>query len=105
MRNIEKNLLPYCEKNNIVIIANRPLASGAITKYHGDTKKIFDEISKKHGGKTIAQIAINWLLSKNNLVFPIPRASNPSRVLENEGSLGWGLDSEDIELLETCCHS
>jgi diketogulonate reductase-like aldo/keto reductase len=59
-----------------------------------------EEISRKHGGKTPAQIALNWLVSKSRLNFPIPRASRPQRVIEDVGAAGWILDSEDMRSLE-----
>lgn len=39
------------------------------------------------GGKTPAQIALNWIISKNRMVFPIPRVSKPERIIENVGQL------------------
>jgi diketogulonate reductase-like aldo/keto reductase len=59
-----------------------------------------DEISKEHGGKTPSQIALNWLITKSKMVFPIPRASRPERIVENVGSLGWSLDGEEMQKLE-----
>lgn len=78
-RDIESELLPYCEKNGIMIMAYRPIAHGALADPSGRLKAIIDDISKKHGGKTPAQIALNWLLNKGKVVFPIPRAREGHR--------------------------
>jgi diketogulonate reductase-like aldo/keto reductase len=59
-----------------------------------------DETSRKHGGKTRAQIALNWLMTKSKAVFPIPRAPRPERVVDNVGSAGWNLDTEDMRKLD-----
>jgi diketogulonate reductase-like aldo/keto reductase len=59
-----------------------------------------EEISRKHDGKTPAQIALNWLITKSRLNFPIPRASRPQRVIEDAGAAGWELDSDDMRNLE-----
>jgi len=99
VREIEADLLPYCDKNGIVILAYRPLAHGALANPSGKLKAVIDEISQKDGGKTPAQIALNWLLSKSGMVFPIPRASRPQRVAENAGAVGWTLDSDDMAKL------
>jgi len=99
-REVEKDLVPYCEKNGIVILAYRPIAHGALANPDLRLGTVMDEISKKHGGKTPAQIALNWLMNKGRMVFPIPRASRPERVIENSGSTGWSLDDEDMRKLE-----
>jgi len=99
VREIEADLLPYCGQNGIVILAYRPLAHGALANPSGKLKAVIDEISQKDGGKTPAQIVLNWLLNKSRVVFPIPRASRPQRVAEDAGAVGWSLDSDDMAKL------
>jgi len=55
----------------------RPLAHGALATPGPRLGAVMEEISKKHEDKTPAQIALNWLLSKEKVVFAIPRASKP----------------------------
>jgi diketogulonate reductase-like aldo/keto reductase len=100
VRTLENNLLPYCEQKRIAILAYRPIAHGALAQPTGRLKPVMDEVSQKNGGKTPAQIALNWLIGKSKMVFPIPRASRPERVIENAGSVGWSLKAEDIKKLE-----
>jgi len=99
-RELETDLLPYCAKNNIVIMPYFPLAHGKLTKPSPKLKEVLDQISLKHGGKTPAQISLNWFLSKSKIIFPIPRASRPQRVIENIGATGWNLDQDEISRLE-----
>jgi len=99
-RSIEDDLLPYCENNGIAILAYRPVAHGALATPSEKVKTVMDEISQKHGGKTPAQIALNWLVNKNKIVFPIPRASRPHRVAENVGAAGWCLDQNELLRLD-----
>ena len=99
-RKIETDLLPYCDKNNIAILAYRPVAHGGLASPSGKLKAAMDKISQKHGGKTSAQIALNWLVKKSKLVFPIPRASRPARVVENVGAVGWNLNPDDMLKLD-----
>jgi diketogulonate reductase-like aldo/keto reductase len=99
-RRIENDLLPYCQQKNIVILPYRPIAHGALADPNRKLATVMAEISQKHGGVTPAQIALNWLMSKSNMIFPIPRASRPERVVENVGSVGWKLDAEEITTLE-----
>jgi diketogulonate reductase-like aldo/keto reductase len=104
-RGIEKDLLPYCEKKGIAVLPYRPIAHGALAHPDEKLRAVMDEISQKHGGKTPAQIALNWLMSKSSVIFPIPRASRPERAVENAGSLGWSLDAEDMRELEQAARS
>jgi len=104
-RRIEKDLLPYCQQKSIVILPYRPIAHGALASPDKKLKAVMDEISQKHGGKTPAQIALNWLMTKSKLIFPIPRASRPERVIENVGSVDWSLDAEDMRKLEQAVRS
>jgi len=45
--------------------------------------------------KTIAQVALNWLLMKDECVIPIPGAKNARQARENAGALGWRLTEEE----------
>jgi diketogulonate reductase-like aldo/keto reductase len=99
-RKIETDLLPYCDKNNIAIMAYRPVAHGGLANPSGKLREILNEISQRHGGETPAQIALNWLVNKSRVVFPIPRASRPERVVENVGAVGWKLDPDEMLKLD-----
>ncbi|GBC75172.1 Glyoxal reductase [archaeon HR06] len=93
-RKVEKDILPYCERNGIAFMAYYPLAHGALLKKKDKLKNLCEKYNK-----TLAQVALNWLASKEK-VFPIPRASNPYHVKENLGASGWRLSEEDIKKLE-----
>jgi diketogulonate reductase-like aldo/keto reductase len=94
-RDMESKIIPYCQKNGIVIIAYRPLANGELAK-PGIT--LLDELAEKYG-KTQAQIALNWLISKPNLVA-IPKAATVEHIKENLGAIGWKLSEEDMNRLD-----
>jgi len=100
VKTIEADLLPYCERNNVAMLAYRPIAHGTLANPSGKLRTAIDEISQKHDGKTPAQIALNWLVNKSKVVFPIPRASRPQRVVENVGAVGWILDASDLVKLD-----
>lgn len=42
-------------------------------------------------GKSLPQVALNWLLTVDPLVIPIPGAKNAVQALDNAGALGWRL--------------
>jgi len=93
-RSIERDILPYCQREGIALLAYYPLAHGRLSSGEPKLRKFSGKISR-----TPAQVALNWLTAKAN-VFPIPRASNPAHVLEDVGASGWRLTGEDSLELE-----
>jgi len=95
-RSIERDLLPYCEKNDITILAYTPIDDGHLTNdsgtLSGQKMEALREISEETQ-KTYAQIALNWCTSKPN-VIAIPKSNSVARTIENCGASGWRL-SED----------
>lgn len=91
--NMESETLPYCQNNDILVVAERPLERGILL----EPTELMTTLSKKYN-KTYAQIAINWLISQDNVVT-IPKSSNLKHLEENLGAVGWNLENEDIELL------
>ena len=89
-REIEKETLPYCQKNQITVMAYWPLAKGRLAG-----NKYLNEIGKKYG-KTAAQVAINWLIAREG-VLAIPKAVKIEHLEQNAGAAGWRLSDEDIE--------
>lgn len=53
-----------------------------------------ETIGRAHD-RTIAQVALNWLLTKDELIIPIPGAKNVRQASENAGALGWRLTPEE----------
>jgi myo-inositol catabolism protein IolS len=122
-REVEDEVLPFCQKEDIAVLAYGPLARGLLTgrftdKYgisdddwrsgdwffEGESfKKGLDMVSvlKEIGAdyeKTAGQVAINWLLGKR-MVFPIFGASNVEQVKENCGAADWRMDNSAREKL------
>jgi len=95
-REIERDLLPYCESNKISIISYYPLGHGRLTRGSWGEKAM--KICKAYG-KTPAQVDLNWLVTGRN-VFAIPRASRAEHVKENLGASDWKLEPEDRAQLE-----
>ena len=92
-RSCEKEMLPYCQDNDVILTAYSPLAQGKLLK-----NKTLAAVAAKHN-KTIAQAALNWLVSQKN-VITIPKAATIEHVRENAGAVGWKLDKANMELLE-----
>ncbi len=92
---IESEIVPFCQENDIIITAWKPLVKGILFR---EKNKLLDELVEKNN-KTLAQIAINWLISKKN-VITIPKSTNTEHLKENLGALGWKLSEEDMKRLD-----
>lgn len=61
--------------------------------------EVLDEIAQKNN-KTIAQVAINWLTTTEEVsIIPIPGVRNIRQINENMGALGWHLTKEERALI------
>ena len=120
-RRPERNgLLDLSKQLDIRIIAYSPLAKGILTgKYtpehlpsdyrawrynKGYLTRIdplistLHEIGETHGIKSIASVALNWLVYKG--AVPIPGARNKLQAEENASALGWLLSAAEIDKLD-----
>ena len=128
-RDVEKERLPFCIDNNIGIICYSPLASGVLTgKYDENTRfedwrgqgiignftgdvfvahikkvKQIAKIAQKHG-KTLAQLAINWLLHQKGVTTAIVGVKNPNQVEQNIGAVGWEIPDSDLKAISDVLH-
>lgn len=116
----EKNgVLARCKELGIRFIAYSPLEKGLLTgKYSAENPppgrragryaniihkiqpllKLMTEIGQDHGGKSNAQVALNWTICKGTL--PIPGAKNVEQAQQNAGALGWRLTDEEVDKLD-----
>lgn len=97
-RTIEKDLLPYCQRERITIIAYSPLARKRILETSEEQTETLRRICAKYE-KTIPQLALNWLISKPGVVA-IPKAVTVEHVEENAQAAGWKLSDDDSVSLE-----
>jgi len=114
-------VLDACRELGVTLVAYSPLAQGLLTgKYTGEGApaprgprqatfvgkgaqaaplvELLREIGDGRGGKTPAQVALNWCLCKG--VLPIPGAKNRRQVVEAAGALGWRLDDGEVRALD-----
>jgi aryl-alcohol dehydrogenase-like predicted oxidoreductase len=119
-RTVEKNgILARCKELGIRLIAYSPIEKGLLSgKYGVDSPppgargrnytnllpkippllKVMTQIGQDHGGKSNAQVALNWLICKGTL--PIPGAKNAEQAQENASALGWRLTDEEFARLD-----
>jgi aryl-alcohol dehydrogenase-like predicted oxidoreductase len=54
----------------------------------------------KETGKSVPQIALNWLLQRPTVANVIVGARDEAQFRENLGSIGWSLNAEQIAALD-----
>jgi diketogulonate reductase-like aldo/keto reductase len=99
-REVERELIPFCERNGITVTAYTPLGKGRIPAEAASNKprgKILAEMAQRYG-KTPVQIALNWVIWRPN-VITIPKAARKEHLEENAGAAGWRLTEEDYKRL------
>jgi diketogulonate reductase-like aldo/keto reductase len=103
-REIENELIPYCEANRITIIAFTPLDSGKLAVHSRYPRNAVGqqalECIAQETGKTMAQVALNWCTWRPS-VITIPKSNSAKRVAENCAASGWRLTREQYDLLNT----
>jgi diketogulonate reductase-like aldo/keto reductase len=92
-RGIEFDLLPWCERRHMPVMAYSPVEQGRLLK--NDTVK---DIAARIGA-TPAQLALAWVLRRDG-VIAIPKASSVEHVLQNRGALDLRLSPADLEALD-----
>jgi aryl-alcohol dehydrogenase-like predicted oxidoreductase len=121
-RDIEKALMPLCEREGIAILPYFPLASGFLTgKYRTSSDKTksvrgggavkhlegkgkpvlaaLDAVAARHGA-TCAQVALAWVMAKPAVAAPIASATSVAQITELMGALELTLTTADIAALD-----
>jgi diketogulonate reductase-like aldo/keto reductase len=94
-RAVEEEILPYCQRQKVTLIAYSPLGQGRIARGRGGPFKVLDEIAERVG-KSRSQVALNWLLQHESVVV-IPKASDKKHVMENAAANGWKLGAKEFQ--------
>ena len=99
-REVERELIPFCERNGITVTAYTPLGKGRIpaeAAQNTQRGRALAELAKRYG-KTPTQVALNWVIWRPS-VITIPKAAKKEHLEENAGAAGWRLTEEDYTLL------
>lgn len=111
-------LLGTCTELGVTLLAYSPIGMGRLTgKYSAanpppgkrnfsdypmtEVEPIIAELTRlgaAHGGKTPAQVALNWIICKG--AVPIPGAKNAAQAEQNAGALGWRLTPAEVAALD-----
>ena len=120
-RSAELALLPYCQQNNVAVVARRPLASGLATGKFTAASQFSDSIREAwNGGKeraafleqlatvdrlrflerpdrTMAQAALQFVISHPAVAVAIPGGKSPEQVRANAAAGGATLAPDELE--------
>jgi myo-inositol catabolism protein IolS len=121
-RGPETELLPWCLERGIGILAYGPLAEGLLAGKYSEGSR-FDagdrrsrlphfqgealrrnlvcvervkQLAAEHS-KTPAQIAVNWVLSRDAVTTAIVGVKNSKQLEEAAGSVGWSVDPRALD--------
>lgn len=86
-----KDILDFCNKNDILVEAWSPLGSGKLFKV--DELK---DMALKYN-VSVAQLCIKWCLQNNTL--PLPKSKNIERIKNNLDVFDFEIAKEDMEFL------
>lgn len=92
-RDIEFDLLPWCGRRNIPLIACSPFEQGRLLG-HAELQRIATGYAA-----TPAQIALAWLLRRDRVII-IPKAGSPGHVKQNRVALDIPLSDDDVAALD-----
>lgn len=125
-RDIEGDLLGFCAANQIGVVVYSPIQKGLLTgkfkdrrghltaddhrlkdpdfltprlNVHLDLVERLRLIATKHG-KTVAQLAITWVLRRPEVTSAIIGARQPSQIEETVLAGEWALPEEDIQIID-----
>ena len=110
-------LLRACRDLGVTLLAYSPIAMGRLTGKYGvanpppgkrnfsafpmaEIEPVVGELRRigaAHGGKSPAQVALNWVMCKG--AVPIPGAKNAAQAEQNAGALGWSLAPDEVAAL------
>src|SRR5215471_4097661 len=89
----QTTLLNACRTRGLIYTAYCPLGRGRLFK-----DPVLTDIARQKR-KTIAQVALRWLIQKD-IVAPIPRSSSPARLAENLAVFDFSLNNEEIKRID-----
>jgi diketogulonate reductase-like aldo/keto reductase len=93
-RRIEYDLLPWCQRSAIPIMAYSPIGQGRVLRH-----PMLRTVAERHTGATPAQVALAWVLRQDG-VCAIPRSGKIDHVRQNRGALDLRLTAKDLADLD-----
>ncbi|MGK9171745.1 aldo/keto reductase [Yokenella regensburgei] len=97
-RGIEYDLLPWCQQQQMPVMAYCPLAQAGRLRDGLMHNRVVEEVAAAHQA-TAAQILLAWVISHQG-VMAIPKAASVAHVEENAAALRITLSEEELSRLD-----
>ncbi len=124
-RQVEDRVLPVCQSNGVGVVAYSPLASGLLSgRYGPDTRFAAEDWRSRSAahtgeglrrnlamvdrlrpiaestGRTVAQLAIAWVLSHPAMTAAIVGVRHPGHVRDAVPAADWNLSADERQAIE-----
>lgn len=99
-------VLDACRELNVALVAYVPLASGGLSSTSSSSKQASETLQKvltriaHTRSKSVSQVALNWLVRRDEHIIPIPGATSARHVQENAEALTWELSDEQFAAID-----
>jgi len=96
-------VLDACRRMDVALVAYRPIGGGAISVGSpGSRPALADTLREVAAarGATAVQVALAWLLKRDDHVIAIPGATRPEHVQENSGALSLELSDDEFAAID-----
>jgi diketogulonate reductase-like aldo/keto reductase len=97
-RTIERDVLPWCERHGVALVAYRSLGQGNFPAVGTMDGRVLETIAAAHGA-TPRQVALRFLV-RHPLLFVIPKAARAEHTAENAGAGELRLTAAEIDRIE-----
>ena len=95
-RGIERDLMPWCERHGMPVMAYSPLGGPGTSLLRDPT---LARIGAAHGCSAAA-IALAWAIRSGNVIV-IPKSGSAAHVTENAVALTLRLTPQELQILDT----
>jgi aryl-alcohol dehydrogenase-like predicted oxidoreductase len=118
----ENGVLDACRELNVALVAYRPLergqlrsntipgasssgpplptsGGGKVTSKEEVLQETLRAIAQQRG-RSVSQVALNWLLRRDGHVIPIPGTTNKLHALENADTRSWELSHDEFAAID-----
>jgi diketogulonate reductase-like aldo/keto reductase len=97
-RAIEHEIIPWCEKHEVAVVAYSPFGSGDFPGPRSAGGKVLAEIAERHGA-TPRQVALRFLVRRRSVVT-IPKAAAVGHVLDNAAAGDLELTAAELARID-----
>ncbi len=129
-RDIEKEIVPWCQQNNVSLFVYWALMKGLLTgKFPRDhafpqndkrrsyeifqgqsfqrAQDVLDELRQigQATGRSVMQIVVNWTLHRPGITSVLCGAKRAGQIRESATAMGWQLTDQDRQRIDRACHA